>query len=1026
MRDDIFKAGFDATQPRDDFGRWVSAGSIAMASVDTQAADELRVKVTDPKERKKLDAALLRSNGYSLSRWSKELDKWIVAEGLNPDDKHSRAKGTKPLPSMDQIASVAAEQRMFKGLKPSESTLRSYAVFKEKLLSQYEALRKSGLEVYAWEGEGEPYKSPGENIWSPSSDVMRERVEREGKFYFFMTQAGFGSEGAGESAKHPLLEMSPVKTTDGKPMLYNDVFRVVHDAVGHVDGGFSFSTRGEFNAMLVHASTLPKESWAALFAETFGQNSVYELTKKFADQNVYTSEHLDLISDALSKSNKAFAFYESSDVDSDLPVGAGRLRRQLDSLFGVTYKDGALGQFVFTKEYKDGDGDGKIFDGTPREQAVQKKSPVDSPEFKAWFGDSKVVGPDDKPLVVYHGTSKAFDAFSLSVESATGHPSRELGVFFTESPHIADRFNRDMGTQDFADPARQPYRDGAAIMPVYLSIRNPKEMTDKEFRDLMVTPDYELRTPEQYRQLRASLESQGFDGIAVRSEIKKRGGIASPGLEEYAKDQFIAFNPTQIKSATGNSGKFDPNNAGIRKSFGREFDENKVVRDDIGRFADKASQAAAASDPQKAAALLRRVNRPDQRANLIDNLQSHGMSSEAIKSAIDASKKKPDAAKPEAPKPEPAPQAAKPEPPPKPPIPEQAPSSHVNEIVDAAPKLVAKLMEKGGFTYNPINDSSPATGFAVSERPESEAVMAMREVSPQKIIDWLIANRDALGEPNAHAHAGAWRNPEDGMVYLDVASIYDSEQDAAMSAMENGQLGIFDLAAGKTITTMSAEQRKQWEKDQADKAATAPTVHYAIADDPTTDAPPHTVLMADGIDADHNGDGVTDASRVGVMGYHVPNKIPRLKNLTSDERLVESTFADWFEQDPDGAAAAYRKAIESGAIGDGPTIYSVDDCKRLSRDYESRKENRSLYNLSVHQTANAIAKRAFLSKLDEIASKPEGERHVMVTAGGCGGGKGYACGKIPEVSELVAKCDATWGQCWRPVFNRTAVDSRRA
>ncbi len=139
------------------------------------------------------------------------------------------------------------------------------------------------------------------------------------------------------------------------------------------------------------------------------------------------------------------------------------------------------------------------------------------------------------------------------------------------------------------------------------------------------------------------------------------------------------------------------------------------------------------------------------------------------------------------------------------------------------------------------------------------------------------------------------------------------------------------------------------------------------------------------------------------MGYHVPNKIPRLKNLTADERLVESTFADWFEADPDGAAAAYRKAIESNALGDGPTIYNTDDAKMLSKDYASRKENRSMYNLSVHQTANAIAKRAFLSKLDEIAQMPEGERHVMVTAGGCASGKGFACGKIPEVTELVGR-----------------------
>ncbi len=35
----------------------------------------------------------------------------------------------------------------------------------------------------------------------------------------------------------------------------------------------------------------------------------------------------------------------------------------------------------------------------------------ETPEFKTWFGDSKVVDEEGKPLVVYHGTNNKFDAF---------------------------------------------------------------------------------------------------------------------------------------------------------------------------------------------------------------------------------------------------------------------------------------------------------------------------------------------------------------------------------------------------------------------------------------------------------------------------------------------------------------------------------------------------------------------------------------------------------------------------------------
>jgi hypothetical protein len=36
---------------------------------------------------------------------------------------------------------------------------------------------------------------------------------------------------------------------------------------------------------------------------------------------------------------------------------------------------------------------------------------IDNPNFKRWFGDSKVVDDDGNPKIVYHGTTKSFDVF---------------------------------------------------------------------------------------------------------------------------------------------------------------------------------------------------------------------------------------------------------------------------------------------------------------------------------------------------------------------------------------------------------------------------------------------------------------------------------------------------------------------------------------------------------------------------------------------------------------------------------------
>jgi hypothetical protein len=48
---------------------------------------------------------------------------------------------------------------------------------------------------------------------------------------------------------------------------------------------------------------------------------------------------------------------------------------------------------------------------------------IDSPEFKSWFGNSKVVEKDGSPLVVYHGTDNSFDLSNF-----------KMPAFFTNSP----------------------------------------------------------------------------------------------------------------------------------------------------------------------------------------------------------------------------------------------------------------------------------------------------------------------------------------------------------------------------------------------------------------------------------------------------------------------------------------------------------------------------------------------------------------------------------------------------------------
>lgn len=66
---------------------------------------------------------------------------------------------------------------------------------------------------------------------------------------------------------------------------------------------------------------------------------------------------------------------------------------------------------------------------------------TDTPEFKRWFGGSKVVSPDGAPLTVYHGSTADFNEFSVGeLGKTTGANSAKQGFFFTNDPNVASGY----------------------------------------------------------------------------------------------------------------------------------------------------------------------------------------------------------------------------------------------------------------------------------------------------------------------------------------------------------------------------------------------------------------------------------------------------------------------------------------------------------------------------------------------------------------------------------------------------------
>ncbi len=71
---------------------------------------------------------------------------------------------------------------------------------------------------------------------------------------------------------------------------------------------------------------------------------------------------------------------------------------------------------------------------TGKQFSVRLKNPEKNSALMKWFGDSKVVDKDGKPLVVYHGTTHNFEVFSL----ARGNIENDLGAAFYFSNNADD------------------------------------------------------------------------------------------------------------------------------------------------------------------------------------------------------------------------------------------------------------------------------------------------------------------------------------------------------------------------------------------------------------------------------------------------------------------------------------------------------------------------------------------------------------------------------------------------------------
>ena len=209
-------------------------------------------------------------------------------------------------------------------------------------------------------------------------------------------------------------------------------------------------------------------------------------------------------------------------------------------------------------------------------------SQIETRQFKNWFGDSKIVNANGSPKVMYHGSQAQFSSFDRKKAKSSGTYGK--GFYFTDSTSHAGTYGN--------------------LYAVYLSIKNPvqygkgsvtKDQVRKFLEAVVENEDYSIENygtydidkilnwvmgglskADTFRVIQDISVTAIGDMVEAVELFNEVNGTTYDGI--VAATETVAFDPTQIKSATDNVGTFDKGNTNIYYSD-RDAGAEKVAQE---------------------------------------------------------------------------------------------------------------------------------------------------------------------------------------------------------------------------------------------------------------------------------------------------------------------------------------------------------------------------------------------------------------------------------------------------------------
>ena len=210
--------------------------------------------------------------------------------------------------------------------------------------------------------------------------------------------------------------------------------------------------------------------------------------------------------------------------------------------------------------------DGSKFTGTP-EQWVQQQSS----NYKAAFGESKLLNPDGSPMKLYHGSPKKFDAFDESMYQLGDSGYSGAGIYTTPSKTTANSYT--ISGKRFHDGEIEP-----TLYELYGRGNNPitsKQLIDNSGGDIgfgkvgeLIDKNLPTSLFNFHRKGAPRVDQLLQYDVAIKNQNR---GVSNIRPIENAWEIVFPSNK-QLKSAVGNNGMFDMTNPNIYKQNGGGYD----------------------------------------------------------------------------------------------------------------------------------------------------------------------------------------------------------------------------------------------------------------------------------------------------------------------------------------------------------------------------------------------------------------------------------------------------------------------